>query len=232
MMFLTLVSHHLCPYVQRAAIVAREKGIAFTRVDIDLAAKPDWFLAISPTGKTPLLRVRDEEGAEHILFESAVIAEFCDEIAPGRLLPEEPLARAHHRAWVEFASGTLADIAGLYGAPDAAGYAGKVDALRSRFGRVDAAVAGPWFGGERFGLVDAAFAPVFRYLDAFEALLALDLAGGQEMLSDWRARLASRPSVQSAVAPDYAERLAEFLRRRGSHLSGLLGETVTTTVPA
>ena len=28
---LTLVSHHLCPYVQRAAIALTEKGVAFER---------------------------------------------------------------------------------------------------------------------------------------------------------------------------------------------------------
>ena len=42
---LTLDSHYLCPYVQRAVIVASEKGIALDRTMIDLAAKPDWFLA-------------------------------------------------------------------------------------------------------------------------------------------------------------------------------------------
>jgi glutathione S-transferase len=40
---LELVSHHLCPYVQRAAIVLDEKGIAFDRTYVDLADKPDWF---------------------------------------------------------------------------------------------------------------------------------------------------------------------------------------------
>jgi hypothetical protein len=32
-----LISHLLCPYVQRAAIVLAEKGVAFERRDIDLA---------------------------------------------------------------------------------------------------------------------------------------------------------------------------------------------------
>ncbi len=50
---LTLVSHALCPYVQRAAIVLIEKGVHFERRDIDLNNKPDWFLALSPLGKTP-----------------------------------------------------------------------------------------------------------------------------------------------------------------------------------
>jgi len=51
---LTLISHPLCPFVQRAVIVLLEKGVAFDRVNVDLSAKPDWFLALSPTGKVPV----------------------------------------------------------------------------------------------------------------------------------------------------------------------------------
>lgn len=94
---LTLVSHPLCPYVQRAAIVLQEKGVAFTRRDIDLANKPDRFLHVSPLGKTPVLLV--DEAA---IFESAVICEFLDETEAPRLHPDAPLARARHRAWMEF----------------------------------------------------------------------------------------------------------------------------------
>ena len=67
---LRLVSHHLCPYVQRAAIALAEKGVPFERINIDLAAKPDWFLKISPLGKVPLLQV-----GQDVLFESSVICE-------------------------------------------------------------------------------------------------------------------------------------------------------------
>ena len=41
-MTLKLISHKLCPYVQRAVIALTEKGVAFERIDIDLANKPDW----------------------------------------------------------------------------------------------------------------------------------------------------------------------------------------------
>ena len=73
-MTLTLVSHALCPYVQRAAIALAEKGAPFTRRDVDLARKPDWFLAISPLGKTPVLVVDDTP-----IFESAAIIEYLDD---------------------------------------------------------------------------------------------------------------------------------------------------------
>lgn len=54
---LTLVSHLLCPYVQRAVILLTEKQIPFERIDVDLSNKPDWFLKVSPLGKTPVLLV-------------------------------------------------------------------------------------------------------------------------------------------------------------------------------
>ena len=47
---LVLVSHALCPYVQRAAILLVEKGVPFERRDVDLANKPRWFLDVSPLG--------------------------------------------------------------------------------------------------------------------------------------------------------------------------------------
>jgi glutathione S-transferase len=81
---LTLVSHYLCPYVQRASIVLSEKGVAFERHYIDLAAKPDWFLRISPLGKVPLLAVPQAGLDDAILFESAVICEYLEETHPVR----------------------------------------------------------------------------------------------------------------------------------------------------
>ena len=42
---LHLVSHHLCPYVQRAVIVAAEKDIALERTSIDLCGFARWNMA-------------------------------------------------------------------------------------------------------------------------------------------------------------------------------------------
>jgi len=212
-----LISHPLCPYVQRALIVAREKDIDLPRMDIDLARKPAWFLALSPTGKTPLLQVGGEA-----LFESAAICEYLDEIAPDPLHPADPLRRARHRGWIEFASGLLGDIAGLYGAPDAAAFEAKRTALAGRIAQLERAVAGPWFDGDAFSLVDAAFAPAFRYFDVLDRLVDLGLFEAAPRTADWRAALAARPSVILAVARDYPARLEAFFRTRGSHLSGLL----------
>jgi glutathione S-transferase len=211
------ISHKLCPYVQRAVIALTEKGVAFERIDIDLANKPDWFLKISPLGKTPVLQVSDTA-----IFESAVILEYFEETQPKRLHPGDPLKRAEHRAWMEFGSAILNDIAGFYAAPDEAAFRAKTAQLEQRFARLESRVAAsPWFDGENFSLVDAVFGPVFRYFDVFDEIADFGILAGKPKLARWRQSLAARPSVRSAVSADYPTLLREFLDRRNSWLSGL-----------
>ena len=72
---LTLVSHALCPYVQRIAIALAEKDVPHDRITVDLSNKPDWFLTISPLGRTPVLKV-----GEAALFESTAILEYLEDL--------------------------------------------------------------------------------------------------------------------------------------------------------
>jgi len=215
---LTLISHVLCPYVQRAVIALKEKGVDFERIDIDLANKPDWFLALSPLGKVPVLKV-----GEDVIFESAVIAEYLEDTVSPPLHPADPVRRADHRAWIEFASVMLSDIWGFYTAPDREAFQKKRQDLAQRFARLEERVkADPWFDGETFRLVDAAFGPVFRYFDVFDAIEDFGILAGKPKLGRWRKALKARPSVASAVTRDYPERLRDFIARRQSHLAGLL----------
>jgi glutathione S-transferase len=214
---LKLISHKLCPYVQRAVIALTEKGVAFERTDIDLSNKPDWFLAISPLGKTPVLQVGDVP-----IFESAVILEYLEETQPKPLHPADPLRRAEHRAWIEFGSAVLNDIAGFYAARDEAAFKAKTSQLEQRFARLETRVAAsPWFDGESFSLVDAVFGPVFRYFDVFDEIAEFGILDGKPKLARWRNSLAARPSVRTAVSADYPALLRQFLDRRNSWLSGL-----------
>lgn len=216
---LRLISHHLCPYVQRVAIALAEKGVPHERVYVDLAEKPAWFTAISPLGKVPLLLVDGRTA----LFESAVICEYLEETMPGpRLHPADPLERARHRAWIEFASAILGDIWGFETASDQGTVERKAGDLTAKFQRVEEALhEGPYFAGERFGLVDAAFAPVFRYFDVFDAIADFGIFAETPKVRRWRAALTRRDSVERAVTPDYAARLRAFLRARGAHLHRL-----------
>lgn len=212
---LTLISHALCPYVQRASIVLAEKGLRFERIDIDLAHKPDWFLKVSPLGKTPVLLVDGQA-----IFESAVICEYLDETTLPALHPSDPLPRAQHRAWMEFGSTVLNGIAGFYSAVNEQALTVKTHELRQRFEQLESALGqGPYFAGPHFSLVDAVFGPVFRYFDVLDTVADFGVFSGLRKVQAWRQALAHRASVQQAVAPDYGTQLRHFLIHKQSALS-------------
>jgi len=216
---LKLISHKLCPYVQRAVIALTEKGVPFERIDIDLANKPDWFLKLSPLGKVPVLTVATGNG-EVALFESNVICEYIEDTQGGsRLHPQDPLQRAQARAWMEFGSAILTDLWGLETTTDAAIFESKRELVAAKFARIEAALgSGPFFAGEYFSLVDAVFAPIFRYFDVFDAFIDLAVFRKMPKVQRWRTALAQRPSVQTAVGPDYPALLRAFLVRHDAHL--------------
>ncbi len=213
---LTLVSHHLCPYVQRAAISLAEKGVTFQRVHVDLANKPGWFEALSPLGKVPLLRVV-QDGKETIIFESAVILEYLEESQPNALHPSGPLERARHRSWIEFGSSILNRIGAFYNAKSDADLTSQAQELSAMFARVESELTqGPWFSGQHFSLVDAVYGPIFRYFDVFDQIDDFGAFDGLSRTLAWRKALAGRASVRGAVAADYPERLLDFLSNRKS----------------
>jgi glutathione S-transferase len=215
---LKLISFDLCPYVQRASIALAEKNVPFERINVDLADKPDWFRKISPLGKVPLLMVGEE-----VLFESAVIVEYLDETVEPKLHPSDALARARHRAWMEFGSSILAHIWTIETAKDRSAFDQAVTAVSEKFARIEDQLGeGPFFAGARFSLVDAVFAPVFRYFEVFEQRVDLGTFAGKPKLVAWRKALAGRDSVKAAVVADYADRLLAFVAKQDGVLAGVL----------
>lgn len=230
---LELVSHHLCPYVQRAIIILTEKAIAHRRTYIDLADKPDWFATISPLGKVPLLRVDASGNSDYsaVLFESAVICEYLDEITPGSLHPDDPLEKARHRAWIEFGSSILDTIAGFYNAKEETVFDTKHRQLIDKFRWLENHLDHrPYFAGEKFSMVDAVYGPVFRYFDVFENITDFGFFTSMPRVTAWRAQLQARPSVCQAVAANYGQRLLTFLERRNSYLAVQIEQNGLQTV--
>lgn len=207
---LELVSFKTCPYVQRAAIVLHEKAVPFEITYIDQTNKPDWFLKISPLGKVPLLKVDDT-----VLFESAVIAEYLDEVYPPQLHPADALRRAHNRAWIEFTSTLLSSQFQMLMSPDRSAF----DAAATRFGelldRLEAELdEGPFFNGAGVALVDCAFAPLLLRMTIMEPYLGIGAFTQRPRIQAWSKLLLARDTVQRSVVPDFAELLISSWRER------------------
>jgi glutathione S-transferase len=214
-----LVSFKTCPWVQRAAIVLREKKIDFEFRHIEPDNRPDWFLAISPHKKVPVLRIDDRIS----LFESSAIAEFLDETVSPRLHPEDPVARAVNRAWTDYLptfAGTV--TAGAY-ADTQADYDKATARIPEPFERLEKALekqnGGPFFNGAGYALVDAAYAPFLQRYFFLDRVRKLGHIEKFPRLEAWAQALVARPSTHSFPPAAFEQLYRQALKRRHKWLS-------------
>jgi glutathione S-transferase len=197
------------PYAQRVRIALAEKGLAYERVEQDLAAKSDLLRRSNPVhGKVPVLL---HDGRP--VCESLAILQYLDEAFPGApplLLPpaSDPYARARARFWAEYAD--RLHLCGkrlwLSEAPPGAdgveaGHGARAEmaavmrALESELGGEE------FFGGAAFGFVDAAAAPFAAWFLTYERHGGPSVAEECPALAAWAARCARRESVAANVYP-------------------------------
>lgn len=213
-----LISFDLCPFVQRSVILLKEKQVDFDVEYIDLANKPDWFLKISPLGKVPVLQV-----GKTVLFESAVIAEYLDEVNPPAMHPKDPLQKALNRAWIEFGSSLFMAQFQMCMAPDEAGYSAKLEELKEGLDRLEGLLSmTPFFNGDEPALIDFCMAPLFQRLEIIERHGGANMTQGSFKLRHWCQNLLERPSVGQSVPEGFEEKFVGYIRSKGGYLASLL----------
>ena len=205
-------------------IVLRAKGVEFEVTYINLREKPDWFLAISPHGKVPVLSVDGRP-----LFESNAIAEFLDEMVPPRLHPEDPFKRARNRAWTDFVPDFSAGLGGVYYARDKAALANGSEVARGRLAKLEEALAnergndGPYFNGAELCLVDAAYAPFLQRYAFVETRLGCGLLNEFPLVQAWSDALLANERVIGSVADSFEREFVGNLNRRGAMTAPAFG---------
>ena len=205
-------------------IVLRAKEVEFEVTYINLREKPDWFLAISPHGKVPVLSVGGKP-----LFESSAIAEFLDEMVPPRLHPEDPIKRARNRAWTDFVPDFSADFGRVYYAADEAALAKGTEAARRRLAKLEEALAkerdndGPYFNGPELCLVDAAYAPFFMRYAFVETRLGCGLLKEFPLVQAWSDALLANERVVGSVADSFEREFVGNLHQRGAMTASRFG---------
>jgi glutathione S-transferase len=221
-----LVSFKTCPWVQRAAIVLREKGTDFEFRHIDRDNRPDWFLAISPHKKVPVLSVDGKVS----LFESNAINEYLDETISPRLHPEDPVQRAINRAWTDFLPTFAEMVTHQAYAADEAEYKKDIAKIAPAFEKLEGALktqspAGPFFNGVKYSLVDAAYAPFLQryyYLDRIKPLGVIEKF---PRVKAWAETLMKRPSTHSFPEREFEALYRLNVKNRNKYLSQFIADT-------
>jgi len=91
-----LYGMRFCPYVKRVRLVLADSKIQYDVVNINLTEKPEWYVQRFPEAKVPAIELNGK-----FLFESLIIADFLDDLAPGhKLHPTDPLQKAVDRCLV------------------------------------------------------------------------------------------------------------------------------------
>ncbi len=210
-----LFSSKLCPYVQRSVITLREKGVDFDLNYINLRDKPDWFLAISPLGKVPVLKMDDQ-----IIFESAVINEYLDETHKPHFMSDNPSARARDRMWIAFCSALQQALTPVVAAQTKLEFTERKQLLHDKLSQVEKAIEhGPFFNGDRFSLVDTTFAPFFMRLRLLEDHYKLDLIEDLPKVKTLCKRILAKDSVKQSVVPEFPQLYLETQSKREGFLN-------------
>jgi glutathione S-transferase len=214
-----LVSFKTCPWVQRAAIVLREKKVDFEFRHIDPDNRPDWFLAISPHRKVPVLRIDGRVS----LFESNAIAEYLDETIAPRLHPENPVARAVNRAWTDYIPTFAASVTAVAYADTEADYNAALAKIPEPFERLERALekqgSGPYFNGANYALVDAAYAPFLQRYFFLDRIKALGHIEKFPRVKAWSEALVQRSSTHSFPPAEFEAMYRDVVKRRKKWIS-------------
>jgi glutathione S-transferase len=165
-------------------------------------------------GKVPILKV-----GETVLFESAVICEYLDEVAPPSLHPPDPLQKALNRAWVEFSSELFADLYRMSTTEQRENFEESRQAAREKLQRLEEQIGtGPFFNGSRFALIDAAIAPAFMRIGLMEEIRSLGLFDHLPKVQRWSDAIMSRDSVRTSVVPEFPDLFRDYVAASGGYL--------------
>ncbi|OCH87043.1 glutathione S-transferase [Obba rivulosa] len=108
---ITLYAAYISPFAQAVDLALLQAQAKYTRYEIDLKNKPDWYLAqVNPVGKVPTIAyggpivLPEQPSPESVkLRESRVILEFIADLFPeAHLLPKDPILRAKARFFLDF----------------------------------------------------------------------------------------------------------------------------------
>ena len=200
------------PNTWKVRAVAAHLGVPLDFELVDLSKgeqqKPE-FLAINPTGRTPVLVDGDFR-----LWESTAIMQYLADRAPNRLWPADARSRAdiaRWGSWVLAHWGKEACQPLIFerlvkkflnmGAPDAAVVAKATDAFNREARVLDAHLAKqPWLVGDDVTLADFSAAAPLLYVKEAELPLA-----PYRHVQDWFARVSALPACRdTAPAPPAA----------------------------
>jgi glutathione S-transferase len=199
-----LIGSLTSPYVRKIRIVLAEK-----KIDFDLVLDSPWeegnqVVALNPLGKVPVLVLDDES----TLYDSRVIAEYLDTVAPNnRLIPTSGRERISVKRWEALADGVLDAAVSAFlesRRPDGERSPSWIERQRDKIARAlrvmsDDLGEQPWCHGNSLSLADIAVGCALGYV----SFRLGDITWSQHYvnLAHLYEKLMQRPAFAETVPP-------------------------------
>ncbi|HEY3798247.1 MAG TPA: glutathione S-transferase family protein [Caulobacteraceae bacterium] len=206
----TLFHFPLDPASRQARLALGEKRLAFEPVTVRYWEGPPEFLALNPSGLTPVM-VEEEGGRKTVICELRAILEHIDETHPEpSLLGREPAERAEARRLMQWFDRKFDGEVNGYllreklekrltkqGAPDLSSMRFGRDALREHMAYMESLLSQrDWLAGRRLTLADFAGAAHISVLDYFGDVPWRDVSA----VKTWYMKVKSRPAFRPLLA--------------------------------
>ena len=180
-------------------MVLHEKRVDFEVHEVDLSNKSEEFLAVSPTGKVPVVIVDGDS-----LYESNVVNQYLDEVTDEpKLMPEDPKRRAYTRIWMAFADtdffpAVFVASVGRERSFSEDQVSKALKKLKTALRKLEEQLIGRDYLADEFSLADIAYAGNFVRLRELETRGEVSLEEYPNVRA-WIQRIESRESYKAAA---------------------------------
>ena len=222
---LTLYSAEICPYAQRTRMVLGEKKIAYDAIEINIDDKPDWFVAMTPGQRVPVLKHDN-----FVLGESATVNEYLETVFDGiELAPADPKLQAVMRNEIKYFDTVFLPVFYQFlFAQDSARQDELREDLYHKLVFLDQQIGayqsensgGPWWLGTQLTLADFSMFPFFERFEVFDHYRGFELPTQCARLREWREAMCERDAV-AATMHDLDYFIPRYVSYAGGKAQGL-----------
>jgi glutathione S-transferase len=213
-----LISHHLCPFLHRSAILLAKKGLQkdvdYTIQYVPIYDLPKWMFGLSPKGSMPILKMTDGR----VLLRSVAINAYFDETIPPSFFPTDAFERAEHRGLILTCGDLLDLMRQVYMAKDHATMDTVLTKLFQALKEVepDLQPVMKAIGQPKAQMVESSFAALFTLMLHFEKISADQRWNDLPNLRNYANNLLHDPAVSQTKCPDYDLEFQRFFKHFGS----------------
>ncbi|XP_028783571.1 uncharacterized protein LOC114739655 [Neltuma alba] len=200
------------PFVTRAEIALKLKGVEYEYIHESLTNKSDLLLKYNPVHKKVPVLLHNEKP----VCESLVVVEYVDEAWTGYpILPSDPYQRALARFWSKFIDDKL--LPAVFKAawnPDVKERETGAEEAREALKILDNELKGKFFNGDSIGFLDIAALFIAFWMQLIQEAGGLDLYSAERYpkLEKWGQEILNHPVVKGVLPP--REHLLAFFKTR------------------